>query len=152
MEFYVFRMILRSNYGSNHIFLCCTLFHQWGTDMYAKIETERLNYIWFNKKKLRADEYIHLWDALAIDVNPNNLGNVWILPSTFTGSPRHQHKSTQDAMTYVRKYSRPHLFITFICNLLWSDILKELIDEYAQQIAMISLQEFRDISGCNDKR
>ncbi|XP_075208651.1 uncharacterized protein LOC142315251 [Anomaloglossus baeobatrachus] len=45
-----------------------------------------------------------------------------ILPSTVTGSPRHMHEYTQDAMTYVRKYGRPDLFITFTCNTAWEEI------------------------------
>ena len=37
------------------------------------------------------------------------------------------HEKTQDAMTYVRKYGRPHLFITFTCNPSWPDIKNELM-------------------------
>lgn len=32
------------------------------------------------------------------------------------------HERTQDAMTYVRQYGRPDLFITFTCNPKWKDI------------------------------
>lgn len=39
-----------------------------------------------------------------------------ILPATYVGSPRHMHEYAQDAMTYVRQYGRPDLFITFTCN------------------------------------
>ncbi|GFR30276.1 helitron_like_N domain-containing protein [Trichonephila clavata] len=49
-----------------------------------------------------------------------------ILPSTFTGSPRHVHEYAQDAMTYVRAYGRPDFFITFTCNPAWDEI-KELL-------------------------
>jgi hypothetical protein len=42
------------------------------------------------------------------------------------GSPRHMHEYTQDAMTYVRNYGRPELFITFTCNSAWSDITGNL--------------------------
>jgi hypothetical protein len=49
-----------------------------------------------------------------------------ILPSTFTGGPRYMHERTQDAMTYVRHYGRPNLFITFTCNPRWDEI-KELL-------------------------
>ncbi|GBL92284.1 hypothetical protein AVEN_35834-1 [Araneus ventricosus] len=48
-----------------------------------------------------------------------------ILNFTFTGSPRQMHEYAQDAMTYVRSYGRPDLFITFTCNLAWSE-MKEL--------------------------
>ena len=37
------------------------------------------------------------------------------------------HERTQDAMTYVRKYGRPDLFITFTCNRNWPEIQEELL-------------------------
>ncbi|XP_071579754.1 uncharacterized protein [Temnothorax nylanderi] len=49
-----------------------------------------------------------------------------ILPSTFTGSPRYLHERTQDALTYVRNYGRPDLFITFTCNPEWPEVKTEL--------------------------
>ncbi|XP_074097687.1 uncharacterized protein LOC141526552 [Cotesia typhae] len=45
-----------------------------------------------------------------------------VLPSSFTGGPRYMHERTQDAMTYVRHFGRPDLFITFTCNPKWSEI------------------------------
>ena len=36
------------------------------------------------------------------------------------------HEYAQDAMTYVRAYGRPDLFITFTCNPTWDEI-KELL-------------------------
>lgn len=51
--------MMRTNY-ENYILRCRKLFQQYTVDMYAKIETERLNYIRFNQKKLRSEEYIHL--------------------------------------------------------------------------------------------
>jgi hypothetical protein len=37
------------------------------------------------------------------------------------------HEYAQDAMTYVRNYGRPDLFITFTCNSGWPDIKEELL-------------------------
>ena len=34
------------------------------------------------------------------------------------------NEKTQDVMTYVRKYGRPDIFITFTCNPLWDEITK----------------------------
>lgn len=115
--------MIRQN-SDNHILKCRQLFHQYIVDMYAKIETERLLYIRLNQTKLRSEEYIHLRDAIANDgnVNVNELGRMVILPATFTGSPRHMHEYAQDAMTYVRSYGRPDLFITFTCNPTWDEI------------------------------
>ncbi|XP_076299883.1 uncharacterized protein LOC143218539 [Lasioglossum baleicum] len=49
-----------------------------------------------------------------------------ILPASYTGSPRHMQEYAQDALTYVRKYGRPDLFITFTCNPSWTEI-KDLL-------------------------
>ncbi|GFT98900.1 helitron_like_N domain-containing protein [Trichonephila clavipes] len=118
---YAYRMMIREN-ADNHILKCRQLFHQYIVDMYAKLESERLLYIRLNQVKLRSEEYIHLRDAVVNDGNLSELGKMVILPSTFTGSPRHMHEYAQDAMTYVRAYSRPDFFITFTCNPAWDEI------------------------------
>lgn len=107
------------------------MFLQFIVDMQAKIEAERLLYIRQNQSKLRTDEYIHLRVAIANDGDIENLGRLVILPSSFTGSPRHMQEYAQDAMTYVRKYGRPDLFITFTCNSSWKEIKDEL--QYGQK-------------------
>ncbi|XP_068994023.1 uncharacterized protein [Neodiprion pinetum] len=105
------------------------LFSQFIVDMMAKIISERLNYICRNQQRLRTEEYIHLRDALNQDgnVDPSNIGQRVILPSSFTGSPRYLHEKTQDAMTYVRNSERPDLFVTFTCNPEWPDIKAKLL-------------------------
>ncbi|GBP21596.1 hypothetical protein EVAR_9781_1 [Eumeta japonica] len=95
--------------------------------MYAKIESKHLLFIRLNQRKLRAEEYIHLREAINNDGNTANIGQMVILPATYSGSPRHMNEYAQDAMTYVRKYGRPDLFITFTCNPTWKDII-DLLD------------------------
>ncbi|KAJ4441100.1 hypothetical protein ANN_10950 [Periplaneta americana] len=126
IDFYAYRIMIREG-SPNHILNCRQLSHQFIVDMYAKIESERLLYIRLNQMKLRVDEYIHLSDAVANDGNVADNGKIVILPATFTGSPRHMHEYAQDAMTYVRTYGRPDLFITFTCNPIWPEIKDELI-------------------------
>ncbi|GFR24833.1 ATP-dependent DNA helicase [Trichonephila clavata] len=46
-----------------------------------------------------------------------------VLPSSFTGGSRYMHERTQDAMTYVRHFGRPDLYITFTCNPKWPEII-----------------------------
>ncbi|GBP88960.1 hypothetical protein EVAR_87732_1 [Eumeta japonica] len=92
-------------------------------------QSERsLRFIALNQTKLRAENYIHLQDAIRndADLNPNNLGQMVILPS-FVNSPRYLHEYTQDAFTYVRNYGRPDLFITMTCNPAWPEITTELM-------------------------
>ena len=50
-----------------------------------------------------------------------------VLPSSYTGSPRQMFELYQDAMSIVRKYGKPDLFITFTCNPLWEEITSALL-------------------------
>ncbi|GFW96523.1 ATP-dependent DNA helicase [Trichonephila clavipes] len=97
--------------------------------MYVKVESERLRFIALNQTKLRAENYIHLQDAIRddADLNPNNLGQMVILPSSFVNSARYLHQYTQDAFTFGRNYGRPGLFITMTCNPACPEITRELI-------------------------
>lgn len=125
--YYAYRIMIRSN-ENNEIHQYHSLFSQYLVDMYAKVETERLNYIRKHQKELRSDNYIHLKDALGRqDINIAEVGQLVVLPSSFTGGPRYMHEKTQDAMTYVRHYGRPDLFITFTCNPKWPSIADALL-------------------------
>ena len=125
-DFYAYRIMLRTD-DFNTLHRCGHLFHQFLTDMFAKIEAERLNFIRFNQTKLRAEEYIHLKDAIRDDKDTSEIGQLIILPSSFTGGMRYMHELTQDAMTYVRCHGRPDLFITFTCNPKWPEIDTQLM-------------------------
>ncbi|GFU47500.1 helitron_like_N domain-containing protein [Trichonephila clavipes] len=125
MNYYAHRIMVRQH-QDNYILRYRQLFHQYIVDMYAKVESERLRFLRFNQAKLRSEEYIHLRDAVAGNIdgnlNPNDIGNAFILPSSYIGSPRNMQEYMQDAMTYVRHYGRPDLFITFTCNPIWEEI------------------------------
>ncbi|XP_022218465.2 uncharacterized protein LOC111071439 [Drosophila obscura] len=121
MNYYAYRLQIRQN-QDNHILRCRALFHQYIVDIYAKIESEWLNFLRFNHAKLRSEEYVHLRDAINNDGNAQNVGTMIILPSSYVGSPRHMFEYAQDAMSYVRRYGRPDLFITFTCNPQWEEI------------------------------
>lgn len=98
----------------SYLLLYPRLFNQFLVDMYAKIETERLNFIRFKQSKLRAENYVHLKDAMCKgDGYVSDMGERVVLPSSFTGGHRYMHERSQDAMTYVRHYGRPDLIITF---------------------------------------
>ncbi|GBP66704.1 hypothetical protein EVAR_79060_1 [Eumeta japonica] len=111
----------------NVILRCRELCQQFMVDMYAKIESERLRYLRYNQQKLRAEEYIHLRDAINNNADVAEIGNHVILPSSYVGSPRHMQEYIQDALTFVREYGRPCLFITFTCNPKWPEITSLLL-------------------------
>ena len=81
--------------STNHLHRSGQLFSQWMTDMYCKVESERLRFIRNNQQQLRVENYAHLRDALASDENMNEVGQVTILPSSYTGSPRYMQQKTQ---------------------------------------------------------
>ena len=74
---------------------CQDLFQQYAVDMYAKVETERLVYIKTHQQQLRVDTYIHLKENINNDeARAKGIGQLCILPSSFTGSPRYMHERT----------------------------------------------------------
>ncbi|XP_075977347.1 uncharacterized protein LOC142977354 [Anticarsia gemmatalis] len=125
MNYYAYRLMIRTH-EENVILKCRRLFQQFAVDMYVKVETERLAFIRYNQAKLRSEDYIHLRDAIHSDGDVQNVGRLTILPSSYIGSPRHMHEYAQDAMTYVRNYGTPDLFITFTCNPKWMEIEREM--------------------------
>ena len=61
----------------------------------------------------------HLWiklDTITNDKEAVDIGQMVILPASYTGSPRHMQEYAQDALTFVRKYGCPDLLIMFTCN------------------------------------
>ncbi|CAI6353884.1 unnamed protein product [Macrosiphum euphorbiae] len=120
-----YRLMVR-HHIYNHLHNYRKLINKYWVNMYAKIESERLLFIRNNQSKLRAEDYIHLRDAIENDGQVNDIGQLFILPSSFTGGPRYMHEKTMDAMTYVRNFGTPNLFITFTCNPNWMEIKREL--------------------------
>lgn len=125
MNYYCYRIMTRQN-NFNSLLRYGMLTNQYFVDQYAKIESERLAYIRNNQTKLRAENYVHLQDALQANEHSNNIGQLVILPSSFTGGPRYLHEKSQDAMTYVRHYGKPDLFITATCNPNWPEIKENI--------------------------
>ncbi|CEP07425.1 hypothetical protein [Parasitella parasitica] len=124
MQYYSSRLMLREDYEglrpksqriSIHSF--GKLLHQFVVDMHAKMEQQRLNFIRLNQSSLRAAVYSGLQDVIRFDdTDMSSIGKRVILPSTFIGGPRHMAQLYQDAMSLVRRFGKPDLFITFTCN------------------------------------
>jgi len=88
MDYYRHQLMIRTSID-NFVLRCAGLLNQFVVDMWAKIESERLLFLRLNQSKLRVDSYIHLRDAIVNDRNLAEIGQQVILPSTFTGGPRH---------------------------------------------------------------
>lgn len=57
-------------------------------------------------------------------MNISDIGNAFILSSSYTGSPRHMDEYILDAMTFILAYRQLDLFVTFTCNPQWDEIKK----------------------------
>ncbi|XP_060192363.1 uncharacterized protein LOC132621904 [Lycium barbarum] len=121
-EFYCFRIQQRLNEGQT-LLVAGRLLQQYIVDAYMAIEEERFRYIRNNQKKLRADLYSGLMDAiLRGDSDCSMIGKSVILPSSHTGGPRYRAQNYQDAMAICRWAGYPDLFLTFTCNPKWPEI------------------------------
>ena len=113
--FYSYQLQERVN---SYIHYFGKLFHQYIVDQYAKIQYTRLKFVRFNQEKIRAELYCGLMDAVNERdcVQGNSVGCLIVLPSTFLVGDRHMHQLDQDAMSVVRVFGKPDIFITFTCN------------------------------------
>jgi flagellar biosynthesis GTPase FlhF len=104
------------------------LYQQYLVDAYVKVEQDRLDFIKYNQKTLKAENYKALNDYLqtTADEQGKKVGKTVILPSSFKGSPRNCLQAYQDSMALVRRKGKPDLFITFTCNPTWPEILRNL--------------------------
>lgn len=89
IKHYAYRFMSRDD---NYLLKFRQLLNIFVVDMYVKVEAERMLYLKLNQKKLRAEEYVHLRDALLHDEDTENMGQLVILPSSYTGEI-HSNKS-----------------------------------------------------------
>jgi len=101
--------------GLHIIHRCGRLFQQYIVDACVKIEQSRLKYIRFNQNNLQSDIYIHVADAVLAN-DGECAGWHIVLPASLTGGARYIHQLLQDTIAIVRRYGKPHLFITYTCN------------------------------------
>ncbi|XP_021765519.1 uncharacterized protein LOC110730050 [Chenopodium quinoa] len=125
-QLYAFRIHDREEEGDTLID-SGRLLQQFDVDAYAAMKQYRLSWIRRNQGRLRSDLYSGLQDAIRVgDVNANDVGRLFILPSSFTRSPRNMAHHYQDATAIVRVLGPPDLFITFTCNPNWPEIVNEI--------------------------
>jgi hypothetical protein len=102
------------------------LYQEWVVDQLSKVEGQWLWWVCLNQTTLHADQYKGMVDAMQQDgANNTNFGCMVVLLATFASSPRHMNQLYQDSMALVRKFGKPNLFITMMCNPNWPEILHE---------------------------
>ena len=110
LEYYKYRLAIRPGFSALH--RAGKLFQQYLVDAYTKVEGERLHWCKVNQHVLRVDSYNGLFEALNTRAERENLrlGRVVVLPSSFTGGPRHMQQLYLDAMCMVAKLGKPDIF------------------------------------------
>ena len=136
-EFFAFHLNMREYY-SDFLFRGGRLFQEYLCIAFATMESQRLKYIKFNQKALRADSYknikevikerVPMTDKILPGDDKLKYGRKVILPSSFVGSPRWYNAQFQDGMAICREYHKPDFFITMTCNPKWEEITDELRD------------------------
>lgn len=123
-QFFAFRIQDREN-ESNVLLKSRRLFQQFLVDAYTTIESNRLRYLKFNQTCLRSDSFDSIKESeSAGNIDMHEQGQQFILPATFTGSPRYMRNNYLDAMTICKHFGFPDLFITFTCNPKWPEITR----------------------------
>ncbi|KAH1222189.1 hypothetical protein GmHk_12G035407 [Glycine max] len=120
-EWFAYRLQSRPNEAQT-LLHSRRLFQQFIVEAYTMVESEKLNYIRNNQKKLRVDKYCSLQNSLDDGtIQGLNKGKRVIWPSTFVGSPRYMDQLYFDGMA-ICNHDFPNLFITLTCNLNWPEI------------------------------
>lgn len=133
-QYYSYRLAYRPYLGFDQILMSGRLSQQYVIHAFLRVEYNRLNFLRHNQDQLRIECYQGLYDHVQNSknnistnfINKEKVGNIFILPSTYIGSPRYMQQNYQDAMAIVRKIGRPDLFITMTFNPNWSEIIEVL--------------------------
>ncbi|KAI8557126.1 hypothetical protein RHMOL_Rhmol05G0311100 [Rhododendron molle] len=103
------------------------LFQEFLVDAWASTEQNRLTFYKMNQGKLRVELYKELKDIGPDELGPNQIGKRVVLPSSFTGGPRHMFEIFQDSMAITRYNHHPDIFLTMTANPSWPEIIAALL-------------------------
>ena len=126
MEYYSYRLFERPTEYST-ILRAGKLFQEFLVDAWAAIEQNRLTYYKLNQAKLRVELYGDLMDIDVDELHPDQIGKIFILPSSFSGGPRHMFEIFQDSMAITRYNQHPDIFLTMTANPKWPEITSALL-------------------------
>ncbi|GJZ73801.1 putative PIF1 DNA helicase/replication protein A1-like protein [Tanacetum coccineum] len=106
------------------------LFQQFMVDGYTMVESERMTFIRIKQKELRYETYTRL-ASLASTSDGSRVVHrkKYVLPATFTGSPRYMLQNYLDDMSICKFYGYTDPFITFTCNASWPKISRYMAEK-----------------------
>ncbi|KAL6579387.1 hypothetical protein OROMI_009603 [Orobanche minor] len=146
-EFYCYLFQIRANDATN-ILRAGRLVQQHQIDCYVKIETQRLDYFRSEQVQhdLRIESFEGIIESMACDGNLSGekIGQKFVLPSSYIGSPRDMQRRYLNALALVSEYGKPDFFITVTCNPNWPEIREGLLPgEEAQNRSDLVARIFR---------
>ena len=130
LQYYRYHLQVRDGFNALH--RCKRLYQEWLCDVWSKIEGSRLKFIKNNQDQLRVEQYSGLQDALATSKSnessneESKVGQMIILPATFTSSPRYMYSHYLDALAIAREFRKFTLFITMTGNPKWPVVQENL--------------------------
>ena len=137
-QYYLYRLSYRPNSKNfSPLLYGGRLTQQFFIHAYIMMESNRMNFFRNNQKTLRIECYQSLLDHVTNSAsnisgnfeNREQLGNLFILLSTYIGGQRYMQQHYQDAMAIMRKFGKPDLLITITCNQKWKE-LKEILKDF----------------------
>jgi hypothetical protein len=173
MQYYAYRLHQRTQLESDHLFHAKHLFQQYIVDAFAQMDQDRLNWFRFNQNTIRSEVYHGLVDAFTQNdvnpananananvngVDPQNIGQPVILPSSYIGGSRHMFQLYQDSIALARTFGKPDLFLTITANPNWPEIKDALLPgQTAQDRPDLVARVFREkihmiLSGIFNKK
>jgi hypothetical protein len=128
LEYYAYRLHQRAT-DSSHLFLAGNLFQQWIVDAWAATDQGRLSWLRTHQDKLRVDLYKGLADAIGNDAQAilGNIGQRFILPSSYIGGSRFMFQLYQDSLAIARFSGKPDWFLTMTADANCPEIKDELL-------------------------
>lgn len=99
------------------------LLQQLLVDVWGSCEQDRLDWLWYNQKAIRADKYSRIQThARGPNHGTSDLGiQRIILPSTHVGSRRFMVELYRDACAIAKRFGKPTFFVTFTANPHWPE-------------------------------
>ncbi|KAM3203545.1 hypothetical protein P3L10_031171 [Capsicum annuum] len=109
--------------------------------MFIKVETQKLDFFFFNPDLFRMEVLQGLLDVLRHgERDTTKIGKQMFLSITFMGGPRDMRRRYLDAIALVQHFKKPNLFLTMTCNPTWLEIKEHLLptDEAQNRPDLIS--------------
>ncbi|KAL6571906.1 hypothetical protein OROMI_012864 [Orobanche minor] len=146
-EFYCFLFQSRAGDITN-ILRTGRLAQQYKIDCYVKIETQRLDYLRSEQTcaNIRTESLEGIIDSMACDgkLKGFDIGQRFVLPASYVGSPRDMCRRYLNALALVSEFGKPDFFITMTCNPNWPEIRAGLLPgEEAQNRSDLVARVFR---------